>query len=136
MQQQLARSGFGGTGVNFINILLVHFLYKSAFLPKSFCQSQNVTSEKLQEALSYEKRARKMLMKLTPVKPFLHALLVLHFISLTQILDDRNVSEAKNVRIHFLCKKIRKNSISSMSKSKGAFKLKIYEYIFYILLSL
>jgi len=42
-------------GVNFINSLLVHFSYKSAFLPK----------RKLREAISYEKCARKMLMKLT-----------------------------------------------------------------------
>jgi len=31
-----------------------------------FCQSQNVTSEKLRKALSYEKGVRKMSMKLTP----------------------------------------------------------------------
>jgi len=31
-----------------------------------FCQSQNVTREKLREALSYKKGTRKMLMKLTP----------------------------------------------------------------------
>jgi len=90
---------FGGTGVNFINILRAHFRIKVLFLPKSFCQSQNVTREKLREALLYEKRARKMLMKLTPVKPFLHALLVLRFISLTQFWNDRIVSEAKNVRM-------------------------------------
>jgi len=53
------------TLVNFINILRAHFVYKSAFLPKSFCQSQNVTREKLRQALLYEKCARKMLMKLT-----------------------------------------------------------------------
>jgi len=31
-----------------------------------FCQTQNVTREKLREALSYEQRARKMLLKLSP----------------------------------------------------------------------
>jgi len=41
-------------------------LYKSAFLPKSFRQSQIVTREKLLKALLYEKCARKMLMKYTP----------------------------------------------------------------------
>jgi len=34
-------------------------------LPKSFCQSVNVTREKLRKARSYEKCACKMLMKLT-----------------------------------------------------------------------
>jgi hypothetical protein len=39
----------------------------SAFLPKSFHQSQNVTREKLRKALLYKnKHVRKMLMKLTP----------------------------------------------------------------------
>jgi hypothetical protein len=33
-------------------------------LPNSFYQSQNVTRKKLRKALSYEKRVRKMLMKL------------------------------------------------------------------------
>jgi len=34
-----------GPEVNFINILRrAHFSYESAFLPKSFCQSQNETS--------------------------------------------------------------------------------------------
>ncbi len=28
--------------VNFINILRAHFFYESAFLPQSFCQSQNL----------------------------------------------------------------------------------------------
>jgi len=36
------------------------------FSPKSFCQSQNVTREKLHKALLYEKRVRKMLIKLGP----------------------------------------------------------------------
>jgi len=49
--------------VNFINILCSHFSYKSAFLPKFFRQSQNVTSKKLSKALFYEKCAPKMLMK-------------------------------------------------------------------------
>jgi len=40
---------------NFINILHEHFLYESAFLPKSFRQSQNVTREKLRKALLYKK---------------------------------------------------------------------------------
>jgi len=48
-------------GVNFINILRVPFLYKSAI----FCQ--NVTRKKLLKRLSYEKHARKTLMKLTAV---------------------------------------------------------------------
>jgi len=52
--------------VNFINILRTHISQERAFLPKSFCQSQNVNREKLREALSYKKRVRKMLMKLTP----------------------------------------------------------------------
>ncbi len=52
--------------VNFINILLVRFSYKRAFLPKSFHQSQNVIRKKLRQALSYKKRVHKMLMKLTP----------------------------------------------------------------------
>jgi hypothetical protein len=52
--------------VNFINILCAHFSYESAFFPKFFRQSQNVTREKLRKALLYEKRARKMLMKFTP----------------------------------------------------------------------
>jgi hypothetical protein len=30
-------------GFNFINILRMRFSYESAFFPKSFCQSQNVT---------------------------------------------------------------------------------------------
>jgi hypothetical protein len=51
--------------VNFINILCAHFSYKSAFLQKSFCQSQNVTREKLRKALSNEKCVRKMMLKLT-----------------------------------------------------------------------
>jgi len=55
--------------VNFINILREHFSYENAFLPKLFCQSHNVTREKLRKALSYEKQALKMLMKLTPM-PF------------------------------------------------------------------
>jgi len=42
------------------------FHTKVFFLPKSFCQSQNLTREKQCEALSYEKRVHKMLMKLTP----------------------------------------------------------------------
>jgi len=46
--------------VNFINILRACFMNKSAY----FCQ--NITREKLCKALSYKKRARKMLMKLTP----------------------------------------------------------------------
>jgi hypothetical protein len=46
--------------VNFINILRAHlFCTKVLFW-------QNLTGEKLCKALSYEKRARKMLMKLTP----------------------------------------------------------------------
>jgi hypothetical protein len=45
------------TGVNFINIFCVHFSSKSAFF------HQNVTREKLHEAILYEKGAQKMLMK-------------------------------------------------------------------------
>jgi len=50
--------------VNIINILRALFSYESAFLPKSFCQSQNVTKEKLREAILYNKHVRKMMMKL------------------------------------------------------------------------
>jgi len=39
---------------------------KKLFLPKPFCQSQNVTREKLPKKLSYKKRVFEMLMKLTP----------------------------------------------------------------------
>jgi len=42
------------------------FHTKVLFLPKSFCQSQNVAREKLRQALSYKKGERKILMKLTP----------------------------------------------------------------------
>ncbi len=51
--------------VNFINILRTRFFAFFAFLPKSFCRSQNITREKLGKALSYKKCASKMLMKLT-----------------------------------------------------------------------
>ncbi len=51
------------TWVNFINILCAHFLYK-ILAPK--ITKPNVIREKLLNLLSYEKRARKMLMKLTP----------------------------------------------------------------------
>jgi len=45
------------TRVNFINIVCAQFFERMCFfLPKSFCQSQYVTREKLREALSYEKR--------------------------------------------------------------------------------
>jgi hypothetical protein len=54
-------------GVNFINILRAHFCTKELFLPKSFCQSQNVTREKLLNSLSYKKCTHNTLMKLTPV---------------------------------------------------------------------
>ncbi len=50
-------------GVNFINILRARFFCQNPFAIKS--QSQNVTREKLPEALSYENRSCKMLMKLT-----------------------------------------------------------------------
>jgi len=56
--------------VNFINIFRGCFSYKSAFLPKSFRQSQKVTREKLRKALLYEKFASTMLMKLTPTYNF------------------------------------------------------------------
>jgi hypothetical protein len=38
------------------------------------CQCQKVTREKLRKALSYEKGARKMLMKLTSVDNFINIL--------------------------------------------------------------
>jgi len=50
------------TGANFINILQASFA--PIFFPKKF-QSQNVTREKLLEALLCKKNVRKMLMKLT-----------------------------------------------------------------------
>jgi len=37
-------------------------------MPSYFCQSQNVTRGKLRKEFSYKKRARKMLMKLSPVR--------------------------------------------------------------------
>ncbi len=68
-QKELSRRPFSKKfhrpSVNFINILRAHFLYESAFLPKSFCQSHHVTREKLPKALSYEKLVHEMLMKLT-----------------------------------------------------------------------
>jgi len=45
--------------VNFINIL------RAPFAPKKM-QSQNIVRANLHKALSYKKRERKMLMKLTP----------------------------------------------------------------------
>jgi len=54
------------TGDNFINILLSRFSYESAFLPKSFCQSQNITRKSWAIIFRTKKRARKILMKLTP----------------------------------------------------------------------
>ncbi len=51
------------SGVNLINILCKPCA--PIFLRQKKLQSQNVTREKLHEALSYEKHARKMLMKLT-----------------------------------------------------------------------
>jgi len=52
--------------INFINIIQAHILYKllAPKIPKP-CFGF-VTREKLLNLLSYEKRARKMLMKLTP----------------------------------------------------------------------
>jgi len=49
--------------VNFINVLRTHFLCE-IFAPK--ITKQNIFREKLLNLLSYEKRARKTLMKLTP----------------------------------------------------------------------
>jgi len=49
--------------VNVINILHTHFSYKVILY---FHQSQNITRENLHKALTYEKGACKMLMKLTP----------------------------------------------------------------------
>jgi len=54
-----------GAGVNFINILRARFLCESAFLPKYFCQSQNLTREKLLNLPLHKQCARKTLMKLT-----------------------------------------------------------------------
>ncbi len=51
---------FVAPGVHIINILCAHF-----FVWK-FYQSQTLSREKLLKILSYEKRALKMLMKLTP----------------------------------------------------------------------
>jgi len=51
--------------VNFINILRANFLYKSLFGSYFYLF---VTREKLPKRRSYEKFARKMLMKLTPCK--------------------------------------------------------------------
>jgi len=50
-------------GVNFINVLCAHFLYK-ILAPEII--KPNVTREKLLKLLSYKKHAHKMLMKLTP----------------------------------------------------------------------
>jgi len=61
-------------GINFINILHSPFSYESAFLPKSFYQSQNVTREKMLQALSYKKPERKMLKKDTSTGNFLFLL--------------------------------------------------------------
>jgi len=52
--------------VIFINVLRAHFFVQN-FAPK--ITKLNVIREKLQNLLSYEKRARKMLMKLTPEEP-------------------------------------------------------------------
>ncbi len=54
---------FTRPGINFINVLRAHFLYKSA--SSSFFFYLHVTREKLPKRLSYEKGVRKMLMKLT-----------------------------------------------------------------------
>jgi hypothetical protein len=64
------------TVVNFINIFCTRFSNKSAFLPKSFCQSQNITREKLHKAFTHKKRSSKMLMKLTPGVQFVSTALV------------------------------------------------------------
>jgi len=61
--------------VNLINILCLHFSYKSAL--RSFFHL-HVTREKMPKRLSYKKIKRKMLMKLTPrnfaiVPPFVNA---------------------------------------------------------------
>jgi len=53
----------GSAGINFINVLGTRFLYE-ILVPK--ISKPNVTREKLLNLLSYEKRACKMLMKLTP----------------------------------------------------------------------
>ncbi len=55
-----------GSGVNFIDILRAPFLYKSLF--GSFSLVTCKRKKKLCEALSYEKGAFKMLMKLTPAR--------------------------------------------------------------------
>jgi hypothetical protein len=47
-------------------VVVVHKFDCTFFWPKSFCQSQNVTAEKLLKSLSHEKCAREMLINLTP----------------------------------------------------------------------
>jgi len=51
--------------VNFINILQAHFQTK---VLSYFCQSQNITREKLRKALLNKQHPRKMLVKLGPAK--------------------------------------------------------------------
>jgi len=58
-------------GVDFINILRLHFSYK-ILAPK--ITKLNVTREKLLNLLSYEKCSNKMLMKLTPGVNFINIL--------------------------------------------------------------
>jgi len=48
------------------NFMRKFFIRKYFFSPKSFCQSQKVTRENICKALSYKKRACKMMMKWTP----------------------------------------------------------------------
>jgi len=57
--------------VNFINILGMHFLYKSTFLVTKFCTKLAFGFEILAPKILYEKCAREMLMKLTTGDPIL-----------------------------------------------------------------
>jgi len=60
--------------VNFINVLLGNFLYKSAFFTKILLPTPKRTWKKLQNYLLYEKIAQKTLMKLTPAINFINIL--------------------------------------------------------------
>jgi len=59
-------------GVNFINILRVRFLYKSAFLAPNFCTKLAFGFEILVPKISYKKHERKMLMTFTPAINFIN----------------------------------------------------------------
>ncbi len=53
------------SAVNFINVLLAHFLYK-ILAPK--ITKPNITREKLPQRLMYKKGGHKMLLKLIPAR--------------------------------------------------------------------